>query len=184
MHGAAQVFGGARALGAAKSVSFKKKPDSVRFKIILKKGFKLTQFSSHTSSSNLAGHGRASGLLTPGSGSQRQRLSESERGGAHCHSVTGSHCSAQQIRSAAHVVAWVRATGTEHTAAPRENVEKPGGVHHVRQLPIQTLSPVVEDEKHLCPGSHELDPRRCTWMDLVSLELLLVPSEYLSSFVA
>jgi hypothetical protein len=50
--------------------------------------------------------------------------------------VTGSRCSAQQIRSAAHVVSGVRATGTEPG-------EKPGGVHHVRQLPSQT--PVVEE---------------------------------------
>ena len=40
MHGAAQAFGRARAIGAAKSVSLKK-TDSVRFKIILKKGLKL-----------------------------------------------------------------------------------------------------------------------------------------------
>jgi len=37
MHGAAQAFGRARAIGAAKSVSLKK-IDNVRFKIILKKG--------------------------------------------------------------------------------------------------------------------------------------------------
>jgi len=37
MHGAAQAFGRAGAIGAAKSVSFKKN-DSVRFKIIFKKG--------------------------------------------------------------------------------------------------------------------------------------------------
>ena len=37
MHVAAQTFGRARAIGAAKSVSLKK-TDSVRFKIILKKG--------------------------------------------------------------------------------------------------------------------------------------------------
>ena len=42
MHGAAQAFGHARAIGAAKSVSFKiKKTDGVRFKIKFKKWLKL-----------------------------------------------------------------------------------------------------------------------------------------------
>ena len=40
MHGAAQVFGRARAIGVAKSVSFKK-PKSVRFKISFEKVLKL-----------------------------------------------------------------------------------------------------------------------------------------------
>ena len=40
MHGAAQAFRRAMALGAAKSVSFEKK-DSVRFKISFKKVLKL-----------------------------------------------------------------------------------------------------------------------------------------------
>jgi len=42
MHGAVQAFGRAKAIDAAKSVSFKiKKTDSVRFKIKLKKGLKF-----------------------------------------------------------------------------------------------------------------------------------------------
>ena len=51
------------------------------------------------------------GVGVTASASQRERARWSVL------TVTGSRCSAQPIRSAAHVVAWVRATGTEPGAA-------------------------------------------------------------------
>ena len=48
MHDVAQAFGRARAIGAAKSVSFKKKTDRVRFKISFQKVLKLKKNSRDT----------------------------------------------------------------------------------------------------------------------------------------
>ena len=72
--------------------------------------------SSHPSSSDLAGHGQAFRSFDPGVGVTAS-ASQRERARWSVLIVTGSRCSAQPIRSAAHVVAWVRATDTEPGAA-------------------------------------------------------------------